>query len=77
MVEKAEQEKLAAIIRAEGESEAAKLISQAITRAGPGHVELRRIEASKEIAGTLAGSRNVAYLPSGANGSNMLLNLGV
>jgi prohibitin 1 len=39
---------------------------------------LRRIEASKEIASTLSGSRGITYLPGGsAGGSNLLLNLGV
>lgn len=36
-------------------------------------IDLRRIEASKEISATLAQSRNITYLPSGGN---MLLNLG-
>ncbi|TPX37160.1 hypothetical protein SmJEL517_g00898 [Synchytrium microbalum] len=76
VVEKAEQEKLAAIIRAEGEAQAADLIGQALTRAGQGHVELRRIEASKEIATQLSQSRNVTYLPGGRNASNLLLNVG-
>ena len=73
VVQKAEQEKQAAVIRAEGESQAAKLISEAM-KAGPGLIELRRIEAAREIAGTLSRSRNVVYLPS--NGSNVLLNMG-
>ena len=72
-VEKAEQEKKAAIIRAEGESTAAKVVSEAL-EASPALVELRRIEAAKDIAETLSKSRNVTYLPSG--GQNMLLNLG-
>ncbi|KAJ3089527.1 Prohibitin-1, subunit of the prohibitin complex (Phb1p-Phb2p) [Quaeritorhiza haematococci] len=76
VVEKAEQEKLAAIIRAEGESQAADLISTALQKAGPGHVELRRIEAAREIADTLSKSRNVTYLPSSKGGNSMLLNLG-
>jgi prohibitin 1 len=71
VVEKNEQEKVAAIIRAEGESQAADLISNALQKAGPGHIELRRIEAAKEIANTLANNKNVTYLPS--NGANMLL----
>merc|ERR1711990_55182 len=71
-VEKAEQEKKA-IIRAEGESTAAKVVSEAL-EASPALVELRRIEAAKDIADTLSKSRNVTYLPSG--GQNMLLNLG-
>jgi prohibitin 1 len=74
IVEKAEQEKQAAVIRAEGEAVAADLISKSLQQYGAGMIELRRIEASKEIAGTLAQSRNVVYLPS--NGSNMLLNIG-
>ncbi|CAJ2657135.1 prohibitin mitochondrial-like [Trifolium pratense] len=67
VVMKAEQERRAAIIRAEGESEAAKLISDATKAAGNGLIELRRIEASREVAGTLARSPNVSYLPGGNN----------
>lgn len=72
VVMKAEQERRAAIIRAEGESESAKLISDATAAAGMGLIELRRIEASREIAGTLAKTPNVAYLPKEGN---MLLGL--
>jgi prohibitin 1 len=61
------QERNAAIIRAEGESEAAKLISDATKQAGAGLVELRRIEAAKDIAETMSKSQNVVYLPSGGN----------
>ncbi|WVZ00216.1 hypothetical protein V8G54_026285 [Vigna mungo] len=67
VVMKAEQERRAAIIRAEGESDAAKLISDATASAGMGLIELRRIEASREIASTLAKSPNVSYLPGGQN----------
>ena len=56
-----------AIIRAEGESDTVKLISDATVSAGMGLIELRRIEASREIAATLAKSPNVAYLPGGKN----------
>jgi prohibitin 1 len=66
------QERNAAIIRAEGESESAKLISDATKAAGAGLVELRRIEAAKDIAETMSKSQNVVYLPSGGN---MLLGL--
>ncbi|XP_068662487.1 prohibitin-3, mitochondrial-like [Aristolochia californica] len=72
VVAKAEQERRAAIIRAEGESESAKLISDATNSAGMGLIELRKIEASREVAATLAKSPNVAYLPSG---NQMLLGL--
>lgn len=62
------------MVRAEGESEAARLISEATKAAGSGMIELRRIEAARDIAGTLARSRNVTYLPSGgANGGTSLL----
>jgi regulator of protease activity HflC (stomatin/prohibitin superfamily) len=66
------QERLAAVIKAEGESEAARLISEATKTYGLGMIELRRVEAAKEIAATLSKGRNVVYLPSTGN---MLLSL--
>ena len=54
LVAKAEQERQAAIIRAEGEAEAAKLISEATKQVGPAMIDLRRIEAAKEIAGRMS-----------------------
>lgn len=66
------QERKAAVIRAEGESESARLISDATRIAGPGLIELRRIEAAKDVASTLSRSGNVVYLP---HGNNMLLGL--
>jgi len=63
----AEQEKNAAVIRAEGESGAAKVISDSLADAGDGLIQLRRIEAAKDIASTLSRSRNVTYLPEGGN----------
>ncbi|KAL2529073.1 Prohibitin-3 [Forsythia ovata] len=72
VVAKAEQERRAAIIRAEGESESAKLISDATAAAGMGLIELRRIEASRENTSTMSKNPNVMYLP---NGNNMLLGL--
>ncbi|GAA5842492.1 hypothetical protein JCM5353_000754 [Sporobolomyces roseus] len=68
IVERSEQERQAAVVRAEGEAEAATIISRALSKAGDGLVQFRRIEASKEIAGTLAANgRNVTYLPGGGN----------
>jgi prohibitin 1 len=77
IVLKSEQEMKAQIIIAEGESEAATLISNALINAGNGLIEVRRIDAAKDIAETLAKSRNVTYLPSGGGGggSNMLLKI--
>lgn len=73
MVQVAEQEKIAAVVRAEGESTAAQLISDAMAKSGDGLLQLRRIEAAKEIATTLSRARNIVYLPKG---SNVLLNMG-
>ncbi|CCH41868.1 Prohibitin-1 [Wickerhamomyces ciferrii] len=85
VVDKAEQERQASVIRAEGEAEAADYISKALNKAGDGLLLIRRIEASKDIATTLANSSNITYLPgnqAGGNGgdksasNSLLLNLG-
>ncbi|KAK0515758.1 hypothetical protein JMJ35_001792 [Cladonia borealis] len=68
VVEKAEQERQANVIRAEGEAEAAETISRAVAKAGDGLIMIRRIEASKDIAQTLANNPNVTYLPGGGEG---------
>ena len=71
VVEKAEQERQAAVIRAEGEAEAANTISAAINKAGDAFVQFRKIEASREIAASLSQSKNVTYVPAGSG--NLLL----
>ncbi|KAM0555084.1 hypothetical protein ACHAPJ_006433 [Fusarium lateritium] len=78
IVEKAEQERQANVIRAEGESESADAISKAIQKAGDGLIQIRKIEASREIAATLSSNPNVAYLPggSGKQGGQYLLSVG-
>ncbi|ODQ46139.1 hypothetical protein PICMEDRAFT_34755 [Pichia membranifaciens NRRL Y-2026] len=82
LVDKADQERKAAVIRAEGEAEAADHISKALAKAGDGLLLIRRLEASKEIAETLSRSPNVAYLPKGGSGDDgsssqsLLLNIG-
>jgi len=72
LVEKAEQQKKAAIIAAEGDAQAASLLAKSLTEAGDGLVELRKIEVAEDIAHNLSKSRQVAYLPAGLN---VLLNL--
>lgn len=67
IVAKSEQEKLAAIVRAEGEAEAANMISKAIQTHGTGLLEIRRLEAAKEIAEVLGTSKNIAYVPGNVN----------
>ena len=69
----AEQIKQAAIISSSGDSQAAQLLSNAFQEAGDGLIELRRLEAAEEIAGSLSRSRNVAYLPG--SGQNLLLSI--
>lgn len=65
LVEKAEQHKKAAIISAEGDSQAAALLAKAFGDVGEALVELRRLEAAEDIAEQLSKSRNVIYLPPG------------
>ena len=73
VVEKSEFEKQATVIRAGGEAESAAILNSAFQSSGKGFVELRRIEAAKDIADTMARSRNVTYLPTG---QSVLMNLG-
>jgi prohibitin 1 len=76
IVEKAEQERQANVIRAEGEAESADTIGRAVSKSGDGLVQIRKIEASREIAATLASNPNVAYIPGGKQGGQFLLNVG-
>jgi prohibitin 2 len=62
-VEQALQEKRGAIVLAEGEAQAAKLIGDSIQN-NPGFVELRRIEAAKQIAKAVATGQGKAYIDS-------------
>jgi prohibitin 2 len=72
LVEKARQEQQSTIVRAEGEAEAAQMIGDAIAR-NPGFLELRKIEAAREVAGTIAKSQNKVYLDA----NTLLLSLGL
>jgi len=72
IVQRSEQERQATVIRSEGEAEAAKMISEALKEHGSGLIEVRRIDAAKDIAENLSKSPNVMYLP---NGQQMLLNV--
>lgn len=69
IVEKAEQERQASVIRAEGESEAAEVISKAVAKSGDGMIQIRRIETQKDVAQMLANNPNVTYLPGGGSGA--------
>jgi len=74
VVAKAEQEKIAKIVKAEGEATAARLVSDALQKSGRGLIEIRRIDAALSVAETLSHSNgNVVYLPT--DGGNLLLNI--
>jgi len=70
IVEKALQDKRSIIIKAEGEARSAQMIGEPM-RNNPAFIELRKIEASKEISNTISKSQNKVYL----NSDNLLLNL--
>jgi prohibitin 2 len=71
VVEKAEQDKQSAVIKAQGEAASARLIGEAV-QSNPAFLTLRRIEAAREIAGTVGSSANRVFLSSDA----LMLNLG-
>ncbi|XP_024398997.1 prohibitin-1, mitochondrial isoform X1 [Physcomitrium patens] len=70
VVEKAEQDKRSAIIRAQGEAKSAQLIGDAISN-NPAFISLRKIEASREIVNTIFTSQNRVFLSA----DSLLLNL--
>lgn len=70
IVERAKQEQQSIIIKAEGEAEAAKMIGEAM-RKNPAFIDLRRIEAAREVAATISKASNRVYLDA----SSLLLNL--
>jgi prohibitin 2 len=70
IVEKAKQDKLSSVIQAEGEAKSAKLIGEAIAN-NPAFLTLRKIEAARAIAQTMANSSNRVML----NSDSLLLNL--
>lgn len=70
VVQQAEQEKKSNIIKAQGEAAAAALYGSSLG-SNPAFIELRRIEASKDIADILAKSRNRIFLES----DTLMLNL--
>ncbi|CAM9154668.1 unnamed protein product, partial [Ectocarpus sp. 12 AP-2014] len=53
VVEKARQEKMSIVIKAQGEAQSAKLVGEAI-KDNPGFIQLRRIDAARDIASTVA-----------------------
>lgn len=69
IVEKALQEKQQIIVKAKGEAESASLIGNAL-KENPAFIQLRQVEATREIAGIIQNSTNKVFLNSG----NLLIN---
>ena len=70
LVIQAEQDKKSRIIQAKGEAQAAGLLGEQLAKS-PAFLELRRIEASREIATIISKSRNRVYLEA----DTLLMNL--
>ncbi|ORE10823.1 prohibitin-2 [Rhizopus microsporus var. microsporus] len=70
IVDKARQEKQSVIVRAQGEAKSAELIGEAIKNK-PGFLELKRIEAAREIASIISRSGNKVMLDA----DTLLLNI--
>jgi len=55
------QDKRSTIIKAHGEAKAARLLGDAMQQS-PAFLDLRRVEAARDIAATLSRSRNKIFL---------------
>lgn len=71
IVDRARQEKQSIIIKAEGEAQAAKMIGDAMKK-NPAFLDLRRIEAAREVAQTLESRPNNRVI---LDSSSLLLSL--
>ncbi|KAM0748659.1 hypothetical protein T439DRAFT_327922 [Meredithblackwellia eburnea MCA 4105] len=69
LVDQALQEKQSIIVRAQGEARSAELIGEAVKQ-NKGFLQLRKLEAAREIAGLVAGSGNKLMLDA----DSLLLN---
>ncbi|PPQ76622.1 hypothetical protein CVT24_011325 [Panaeolus cyanescens] len=70
LVDQAIQEKQSIIVRAQGEAQSAELVGESL-RKNKGFLELRRLEAARDIAATLSQSQNKIMLDS----QSLLLNV--
>jgi prohibitin 2 len=71
LVDRAREELKSIVVKAEGEAESARLIGEAMKKAGPSFIQLRKIEAARDIAQSISKSSNKILLDS----SSLLLNL--
>ena len=65
IVDRAKQEKQSIIVKAQGEAQSATLIGEAVKKS-PGFLELRKLDAARDIASTIATSSNKVYVDSDA-----------
>jgi prohibitin 2 len=63
LVQKALEEKKSMIVKAQGDAESIRLVSEALAKS-QGFLELRRLEAAKDIADIISHSNNKVYLNS-------------
>lgn len=70
LVKQALQDKKSTIIKAQGEATSASMIGEAM-RENPGYIELRQLDAAKQISETISKSQNKVYLDS----ESLLLNI--
>jgi len=73
IVQKSEQEKKITVIKAEAESESAKLFNEAIEKYGNAFLELKKLNTACEIVENVSNSPNIVFLPSGGNGGSNFL----
>jgi len=70
VVDKAIQERQQKIVQAEGEAVSARMLGESLGK-NPGYLKLRKLNASKHIAKTIAQSQNRVYL----NAGSLMLNI--
>lgn len=70
LVKQALQDKRSTIIKAEGEARSAEMIGTAMKQ-NPGYIELRQLDAAKEIGKTISSGANKVFLDS----NSLLLNV--
>lgn len=70
IVKQALQDKKSTIIKAQGEAKSAEMIGSAIAK-NPGYIELRQLDAARDISATVARSNNKVYLDA----DGLLLNI--
>ena len=70
LVESAKQERQQKIVKAKGEAEIAEKVGKAMGQS-PAFLKLRRIEAAKKVASSMANSSNKIYLDS----NSLMLNI--